>query len=219
MTRAQFLHRALHQLLGVGELLEDERDVHLRLAGKPLAPAIDAVLSHEREGVGEQIQRDGEPPTRGTHHRLVAFERVAMLIVNRHKVLSAQCGARPPDISGRTRHFLGFDGRSSTRLGRLRGSCRSTLTTTSATSSGAIFQSAPLASSPLEKLVATDPGMTQLTRMSSYRTSCISASLNAFNPDFDAQYAAPSANGFLAARLLMLMMNPPPRRRRCGSAA
>src|SRR5467141_2469425 len=90
MTRAQFLHRALHQLLGVGELLEDERDVHLRLAGKPLAPAIDAVLSYEREGVGEQIQRDGEPPTRGTHHRLVAFERVAMPIVNRHKTLSVQ---------------------------------------------------------------------------------------------------------------------------------
>src|SRR5258706_9905686 len=55
--------------------------------------------------------------------------------------------------------------------------------------------------------------------MSSYRTSCISASLNAFSPAFDAQYAAPLANGFFPARLLMLTMNPPPRRRRCGSAA
>ena len=35
---------------------------------------------------------------------------------------------------------------------------RSRLTITSATSSGAIFQSAPFASSPLENDVATDPG-------------------------------------------------------------
>jgi len=83
----------------------------------------------------------------------------------------------------------------------------------------AIFQSAPLASSPLEKLVATDPGMDAADANVVVPDFLISASLNAFNPDFDAQYAAPSANGFLAARLLMLMMNPPPRRRRCGSAA
>ena len=57
-------------------------------------------------------------------------------------------------------YFLGLEGLNSTRLGRLRGSWRSRLTTTSPTSSGAIFQSAPFCSSPLEKAVATDPGIT-----------------------------------------------------------
>jgi len=42
--------------------------------------------------------------------------------------------------------------------------------------------------------------------MLSYRTSCISTSLNAFRAAFDAQYAAAPLNGFLPARLLMLMM-------------
>ena len=55
--------------------------------------------------------------------------------------------------------------------------------------------------------------------MPSWRTSCISASLNAFSADFEAQYAAPLTNGFLLARLLMLMIQPPPRASRCGSAA
>ena len=60
----ELFHRALHQLLRVVELLEHERDVHLRLAGKSLAPAVDAVLTDERERVGQQIERDGEPPAR-----------------------------------------------------------------------------------------------------------------------------------------------------------
>jgi hypothetical protein len=55
--------------------------------------------------------------------------------------------------------------------------------------------------------------------MLSYRTSCISASLNAFSAAFDAQYAAPDVNGFFAARLLMLMIQPPPRCRMAGMAA
>ena len=37
----------------------------------------------------------------------------------------------------------------------------------------------------------------------------MSASLKAFKPAFDAQYAAALANAFVPARLLMLMMNPP----------
>src|ERR1051325_8707530 len=55
--------------------------------------------------------------------------------------------------------------------------------------------------------------------MPSWRTSCISASLNAFSPDFDAQYAAASGNAFFPARLLMLMIHPPPRFFMCGSTA
>ena len=140
------LHRTLHQLLRVVELFEDERDVHLRLAGKPLASTVDAVLADQGERVGQQVERDREPPAHGAHHGFVVLECGAMFGENRHRPGSA--------------YFRGFDGRSSTRLGRLRGSCRSRLTTRSATSSGAIFQSAPLVSSPLEKPVATEPGMT-----------------------------------------------------------
>ena len=55
--------------------------------------------------------------------------------------------------------------------------------------------------------------------MPSWRTSCINDSQNAFNPDFEAQYAAASGNAFFPARLLMLMIQPPPRFRRCGSTA
>ena len=110
--------------------------------GQAFAAAIHAVLSHERERIGQQIERDGETSARRPHHRFVALERVAVLVED-------GCF-----------HFLGFDGRSSTRLGRLRGSCCSRLTTTSATSSGAIFQSAPFEGSPPPNPVATDPGIT-----------------------------------------------------------
>src|SRR5262249_11374453 len=135
--------------LRVLEVLEDERDVHLRLAGKAIAAAVDAVLADERHRVGDEVERDGEAAPRRTHHRFVALERLLMLVEDRHGFHSTEL-----------RYLAGFDGRSSTRLGRLRGSCRNRLTTTSATSSGVIFHSAPFAASPLEKAVATDPGIT-----------------------------------------------------------
>jgi hypothetical protein len=55
--------------------------------------------------------------------------------------------------------------------------------------------------------------------MFSYLTSCISASLKAFRPAFDAQYAAAPSKEFLPARLLMLMIHPPPRFFSSGIAA
>ena len=36
----------------------------LRLAGKALAAAVDAVLADQRERVGQQIERDGETAAR-----------------------------------------------------------------------------------------------------------------------------------------------------------
>jgi hypothetical protein len=62
------------------------------------------------------------------------------------------------------------------------------------------------------KSVSTDPGSTTLTRISSCLTSCISDSANAMRPAFDAQYAAPRANGCAPARLAMQMIQPPPAR-------
>src|SRR5204863_2115990 len=152
-SRAELLHRALNQLLGVVELFEHEPDVHSRFAGKALAAAVHPVLAHERERIGEQIERDRQAPTRGPHHRFVTLERVAVLIEYRHSCLG-------PAIAG-PYGLRGLEGRSSTRLGKLRRSWRRRLRTTSATSSGAIFQSAPMDwSPPRPKAVATDPGMT-----------------------------------------------------------
>ena len=54
------------------------------LPGKSLAAAVDAVLADQRERIGQQIERDGEPAARRPHHRLVVFERVAVLVEDRH---------------------------------------------------------------------------------------------------------------------------------------
>ena len=65
---------------------------------------------------------------------------------------------------GRSYFCGGFDGRSSTRLGRLRGGISSRSTTSWPTSSGWIFQSGRSVP-PRPNPVATDPGITQVTRM------------------------------------------------------
>ena len=66
---------------------------------------------------------------------------------------------------GRSYFCGGFDGRSSTRLGRLRGGISSRSTTTWPTSSGWIFQSGPVGAAAPPNPVATEPGITQVTRM------------------------------------------------------
>ena len=48
------------------------------------AAAVDAVLADQRERVGEQIERDGEPPARRAHHRFVVLERVVVLVEDGH---------------------------------------------------------------------------------------------------------------------------------------
>ena len=71
------------------------------------------MLPDERERVGEQIERDGQTAARRAHHRLVVFERVAMLVEDGH-------------VLERAYFFGGFDGRSSMRLGEAaRRRCRS----------------------------------------------------------------------------------------------
>jgi len=67
-------------LLDVVELLEHERDVHLRPPGKTFASAVDAVLPDQRERIGDQIHGHGETAARAAHHRLVLLERVAMFV-------------------------------------------------------------------------------------------------------------------------------------------
>jgi len=82
--RLESFHRALQKLLGIAEVFEYQRDVHLGLAGKAFAAAIDAVLSDERQGISQEIEGHREPSTRRTHHRFVMLECVAMFVEYRH---------------------------------------------------------------------------------------------------------------------------------------
>src|SRR5207245_2333479 len=91
---SELLHRALDQLLRVVELLEDQRNIHPWFSRKPLARAVHAVLPDECQRIRQEIERDGEPPAGGPHHRFVMLERVAMLVEDRHYLLSR--GAPPP---------------------------------------------------------------------------------------------------------------------------
>ena len=101
MRNCERFHSALDQLLGVVQLLEDHGNVQLRLAGNTLAAAVNGMLADERQRIGDEIECDGEAPACRPHHGLVDFERVTMLLERRS-------------------HLRGFEGRSSTRLGRLR---------------------------------------------------------------------------------------------------
>ena len=76
----QFLHRALHQLLGIFHLLEHHRNVHFGRARKPFATAVDAMLTNQRERVGQQVQGDGESAARTAHHRFVDLERIPVFV-------------------------------------------------------------------------------------------------------------------------------------------
>src|SRR5436189_140478 len=55
----ELFHRALHQLLGVFELLEDQRDVHLRLIRETFASAVGAFhLVAARKSSGDRSRHD-----------------------------------------------------------------------------------------------------------------------------------------------------------------
>ena len=54
-------HRALHELLHIIHLFKDERDIHPRFSREALAAAVDTMLTDQRERVGQQVERHGEP--------------------------------------------------------------------------------------------------------------------------------------------------------------
>src|SRR6185312_7359811 len=89
----------------------------------------------------------------------------------------------------------GFDGFTSMRLMVVRRGIRKSITTASAISCGATFQSGrgPLGG-PL-KSVSVLPGSTCVTRTLSYRWSSMVASESALRPALDALYPAPPAKG------------------------
>src|SRR5450756_612010 len=54
-------HHAGHQVFRLLDAFRDQLNVHLGFARLPRALAIDAMLADEHQGVGEQIERHGEP--------------------------------------------------------------------------------------------------------------------------------------------------------------
>ena len=78
------LDHALKELLRVANLFDDEGNIKRGLARHSRALAVHRVLSHHRQRVGEQIQRDRDSAFGGPHHRFMDFERVAMLVERRH---------------------------------------------------------------------------------------------------------------------------------------
>ena len=90
---------------------------------------------------------------------LVMAERV-----NHDSALAVLSPRYWPCVNG---YFLGFVGLISTRLGKLRPGCESKSITTWATSAGESFQTALESDSGPPNFVSTEPGMMELTRMSS----------------------------------------------------
>ena len=53
--------------------LEDQADIHGGLLGLTLAPAVDAMLPDQRQGVGQDVEGSSQPPPYRTHLKLVSF--------------------------------------------------------------------------------------------------------------------------------------------------
>lgn len=80
----QLGHDARDQFLGVGEALADDLDVHGWFAGLAGALAVDAVLAYQHQGVGQQIQGDGQTPALQAHAEFVLFKGVFTIVINGH---------------------------------------------------------------------------------------------------------------------------------------
>jgi DegT/DnrJ/EryC1/StrS aminotransferase family len=103
----QLAHHAADQVFGVGYRFRDQLNVHGRLTRLAGALAIDTVLPHEHECIGEYIQRYGETSSRQTHHELVFFQLIAPLLINTHVLYSNDMGTPSWPVSGaRERELL-----------------------------------------------------------------------------------------------------------------
>ena len=89
----QLPHYIGDKLLGVIEALGDDLDVHGRLAGLARTLAINPVLAHQNQRIGEEIQCDREAAAFHSHHEFVFIQLFAALVVHRH-ALSLSPGAK-----------------------------------------------------------------------------------------------------------------------------
>jgi hypothetical protein len=69
----QSTHHIGYQFLGVRQTLGDHLYIHCRLAQLPRTLAIDPMLPHQDQGVGQKVQRNGQAATLGAHHKLLFF--------------------------------------------------------------------------------------------------------------------------------------------------
>ena len=83
----QLFHHALDQFLGIGETLHNELNVHHGLARLALALAVDAVLAHERHGIGDGVHGDGQPAAGNAHHGLVMLQFFLLFVEYGHPLI------------------------------------------------------------------------------------------------------------------------------------
>src|SRR5579872_6052433 len=76
-----------NELLRVADGLADNLNVHGGFARRTGALAIDSVLAHQDQRVGEDIHRDGQLPARFPHHELVLIELFTTLFEYAHALL------------------------------------------------------------------------------------------------------------------------------------
>jgi hypothetical protein len=69
----QSTHHIGHQFFSVGQTLGNHLYVHGRLPRLPRALAIDPMLPNQDERIGQQVQRNSQSATLGTHHKLLFF--------------------------------------------------------------------------------------------------------------------------------------------------
>ena len=93
---AELFHNGLDEGFGAFHAGENGLQIEGRLCRVAARGAVDAMLADHDEGIGEQVEGDGEAAALGAHHELVLFELGAFFVkdVHRFKVLDAAGGAR-----------------------------------------------------------------------------------------------------------------------------
>src|SRR5579863_377918 len=111
----------------------DHLDIHGRHAGLAGALAIDAMLSHQHQRVGQKIERNGQPPALEAHPEFVFFEGIFAVVIDRHvpsvcnvtALMTYQrefraLAVRTPEADAERANRMGSRERKATRLFRLR---------------------------------------------------------------------------------------------------
>ena len=86
----ELFHHTRNELFGVGNAFQDKLDIHRRLTWLPSTLAIDAMLAHQDEGIGQNVQCQGKPATRNAHLRLVILELFPAFLIYGH--VFVRCG-------------------------------------------------------------------------------------------------------------------------------
>ena len=80
----QLLHHLLDQLLGTFHSALNRLQIQSGFQRVPLRGAIDAVLSHQNQGVGQQVQSHGQTAPFGSQHEFKLLQIRAFLVQQAH---------------------------------------------------------------------------------------------------------------------------------------